>query len=229
MPKKKCLPHFPRGHRGAAGDRELRLKPKAGDTSISGGTMRRVAVCTLLLFMAIAFSTLSPGRVAAQNAALIARGRYIVVGPGGCGDCHTPGSLSGKPDMTRYLGGSDVGWALPGLGVFVAPNLTPDKKTGLGNWTTEEIVTALTKGVRPDGRMLAPIMPWQDLAHLSRSDALAVAAYLKSIKPVNHAVPGPFAPGEKVVGVSVMTMLPADAYNSLPKPGARPAAAGSKP
>jgi mono/diheme cytochrome c family protein len=77
----------------------------------------------------------------------------------GCGDCHTPGYFLGKPDMARNLGGSDVGFAIPGLGVFVPPNLTPDKETGLGNRTAKQIVTAVTTGKTPDGRMLAPIMP----------------------------------------------------------------------
>ena len=63
-----------------------------------------------------------------------------------CFDCHTPGYFFGKPDMARYLGGSDVGFEIPGLGVFVGPNLTPDKETGLGNWTSEQIVTALHTG-----------------------------------------------------------------------------------
>ena len=59
------------------------------------------------------------------------RGRYLVT-IAGCSDCHTPGALLGAPDMKRYLGGSDVGFAIPGPGVFVGENLTPDKDTGLG-------------------------------------------------------------------------------------------------
>jgi hypothetical protein len=62
----------------------------------------------------------------------VARGKYLTsVIP--CTDCHTPGIFLGKPDMTRYLGGSDVGFDVPGLGVFYGPNLTPDKETGLGS------------------------------------------------------------------------------------------------
>ena len=97
--------------------------------------------------------------VAVANAAdpQIERGKYLT-SFGGCFDCHTPGYFFGKPEMERYLGGSDVGFEIPGLGVFVGPNLTPDKETGLGDWTEAEIVTALQTGVRPDGRTLAPIM-----------------------------------------------------------------------
>src|SRR5262249_2207191 len=67
----------------------------------------------------------------------VERGRYLV-NLGGCSDCHTPGNLLGKPDATRFLGGSEVGFELPGAGTFYPPNLTPDKETGLGNWTTAQ-------------------------------------------------------------------------------------------
>jgi hypothetical protein len=99
--------------------------------------------------------------------------------------------------MANYLAGSEVGFEIPGLGVFHGPNLTPDKETGLGNWTKEQIVKAMQEGVRPDGRMLAPIMPWRALANLTKEDALAIAAYLQSLPPVRNKVPGPFGPAEK--------------------------------
>ena len=146
----------------------------------------------------------------------VERGKYLVEF-GGCNDCHTPGYFLGHPDEKRYLGGSDVGFALPGAGVFVAPNLTPDKATGLGNWTAAQIVTAITKGERPDGRILAPIMPWRSLAHLTHADAVAIAAYLKSIPAVAHKVPGPFGPDDKP-DVFVMLVVPGDVYAGLPKP-----------
>ncbi|MFI4987226.1 MAG: c-type cytochrome [Alphaproteobacteria bacterium] len=128
--------------------------------------------------------------------AQVERGKYLAA-IGGCFDCHTRGYFLGKPDMAYYLAGSDVGFELPGLGVFVGPNLTPDKETGLGNWSKEQIVAALQTGTRPDGRILAPIMPWNQLAHLTRADAFAVAAYLQSLPPVKNAVPGPFGSTEK--------------------------------
>src|SRR4051794_18191612 len=129
--------------------------------------------------------------------AQVKRGEYLVT-LGGCNDCHTPGYFLGKPDMSRYLGGSDVGFEIPGLGVFVGRNITPDKETGIGGWTPEQIQAALQTGVRPDGRTLAPIMPWHALAQLTDDDAKAMVAFLQSVKPVSNAVPGPFKPGEKV-------------------------------
>jgi mono/diheme cytochrome c family protein len=126
----------------------------------------------------------------------IARGKYLV-NFGSCTDCHTAGYFMGQPDMSRYLGGSDVGFEMPGLGVFHGRNLTPDKETGIGNWSSDDIVKAIQTGVRPDGRQLAPIMPWMAFSKLTKDDAYAIAAFLKSLPPVNNKVPGPFGPNEK--------------------------------
>jgi mono/diheme cytochrome c family protein len=134
------------------------------------------------------------------------RGKYLVM-LGGCNDCHTPGVFLGKPDFSRTLGGSEVGFELPGLGVFHGPNLTSDKETGLGGWTPEEVVTAITKGQRPDGRELAPIMPWRSFAVLTKDDAFAIAAYLKSLPPIKNKVPGPFGPNETPTSF-VMKVVP---------------------
>lgn len=152
----------------------------------------------------VAAAILLPGLASAQTP--VARGKYLV-NIGGCFDCHTPGYFFGKPNMSRYLAGSDVGFEVGDLGVFVGPNLTPDKETGLGDWTTQQIVTVLTTGVRPDGRILAPIMPWRALAKLTKPDVLAIVAYLRSLPPVKHKVPGPFGPHETPT-VFVMKLVP---------------------
>jgi mono/diheme cytochrome c family protein len=170
-------------------------------------------------FAARALATLSACLLAASAHAAdpqVERGKYLVQ-LGGCNDCHTQGHFTGAPDMTRFLGGSNVGFAIPGMGVFVGPNLTPDRETGLGKWSAQQIVTALTTGERPDKRMLAPVMPWRDFANLTKPDALAIAAYLKSIPPVSNKVPGPFGPTDKP-DVLVMTVVPGPVYASLPPP-----------
>jgi mono/diheme cytochrome c family protein len=136
----------------------------------------------------------------------VARGKYLVEF-GGCNDCHTPGYFFGKPEASRYLAGSDIGFEIPKMGVFVGPNLTPDRDTGLGNWTKAQIVTALQTGVRPDGRILSPNMPWRAFANLTKADAEAIVDYLKSLPPVRNKVPGPFGPDEKVP-VSVLAVRP---------------------
>jgi cytochrome c553 len=59
-------------------------------------------------------------------------------------------------------------------------------------------VKAIQTGERPDGRILAPIMPWHAFAKLTADDAMAIAAFLQSLNPVSNQLPGPFKPGEKV-------------------------------
>ena len=131
----------------------------------------------------------------AADRAEVVRGKYLV-NLGLCTDCHTPGYFFGKPDDSRFLGGSEVGFEIPGLGVFHGPNLTPDKETGIGAWSEADIVKLLRTGVRPDGRELAPIMPWKAFSQLTDYDVRAIAAYLKSLPAVANTVPGPFGPSE---------------------------------
>lgn len=113
-----------------------------------------------------------------------------------CGGCHTDGALIGTPDPKRQLAGSSIGFRIPDLGTFYPPNLTSDRETGLGAWSEAEIVAAVRTGVRPDGRILAPAMPWHAYAALTDADALALARYLKSLPPVRHAVPPPTGASE---------------------------------
>lgn len=169
---------------------------------------RRQALAALMAVMGLAASA---GPLAAQEGQL-ARGKYLV-GLGGCNDCHTPGYFFGKPDSARFLGGSEVGFEVPGLGVFYGPNLTPDPATGLGSWSVDEIASAVTTGRRPDGRILAPVMPWHAFASLTKDDVQAVAAFLKSLPPVSNQVPGPFGPSEKPTSF-VLKIVPPEA---LPK------------
>jgi mono/diheme cytochrome c family protein len=146
----------------------------------------------------------------------VERGLYLVTITG-CNDCHTPGGLLGNPDKTRLLAGSDVGFGDPSSGVWIGPNLTPDNETGLGKWTSDQIVTALTRGELPDGRVLSAIMPWPALSQLKHDDALAIVAYLKSLPAVKNQVPGPYGAGE-TPAVPVSVILPISVYTKLPKP-----------
>jgi mono/diheme cytochrome c family protein len=147
----------------------------------------------------------------------VKRGQYLVT-LGGCTDCHTPGYFFGKPDMARFLGGSEVGFEIPGLGVFHGPNLTPDRETGLGKWSTQEIANAVTKGQRPDGRILAPIMPWHAFANLTGEDVGAIVAFLKSLPPVGNKVPGPFGPNATPTSFVMKIVPPQSAATAGPVP-----------
>jgi mono/diheme cytochrome c family protein len=151
---------------------------------------------------------------AAADDAQIARGRYLV-GIAGCSDCHTPGGMMGAADMKRYLGGSDVGFSIPGEGVYVGQNLTPDNETGIGRWTSDDIITAIRNGKRPDGSELSGVMPSASFARLTDEDAAAIAAFLKSIPPVNNKIFGRYKSSDSVP-ISVSAVLPPEVYNALP-------------
>jgi len=125
-----------------------------------------------------------------------------------CNGCHTPRGAEGAPIMERFLAGGTIGFEIPGLGVFFPPNLTSDAETGLGAWTDAEIVAAVREGVRRDGRVLAPAMPANDYAMLSDADAADLVAYLRSLPPVVHAVPGPYGPGERAPAPHYTVVLP---------------------
>ncbi|MCA2409352.1 cytochrome c [Rhizobium leguminosarum bv. viciae 248] len=174
-------------------------------TRVASRAVRRVLPAA---FAALAAAIGSPPAGAADSQ-LVERGKYLVT-IASCTDCHTPGHFLGKPDMTRHLGGSEVGFEIPDVGVFYGSNLTPDEETGLGRWSERDIVTAIRTGKRPDGRMLAPIMPWAALAELTESDAGAIAAYLKSLPPVSNKVPGPFGPGEAPTSFVMKIVAPAE-------------------
>lgn len=158
----------------------------------------------------------------AERAKQIARGEYLAR-IGGCGDCHTPGTLYGSPDFDRLLSGSELGWRGP-WGVSYARNLTPDLDTGLGYYTEDEIANTLKTGVKPDGKVLLPPMPWPNTALMTDDDRHALAAYLASLKPVKHKVPDAVTPdkAEAVTG-SVITLPPPPAWDAPkgPPPGAR--------
>ena len=113
---------------------------------------------------------------------LVAKGEYLTRAAD-CAGCHT------VPGSPMYAGGR--AFTLP-MGTVHAPNITPDPKTGIGGYTDEEWLKALQKGVARDGRHLYPAMPYASYTKMSREDALAIKAYLFSLKPV-ETVPTPAA------------------------------------
>ena len=134
------------------------------------------------------------GHVTVASAAdPVARGRYLITVMG-CVDCHNTGSFGPNPQQGHLEGGT-IGFEMPGMGVFYPPNLTPHPEAGIGRWTEDQIIAALRTGRRPDGRELAPIMPWPNYRILEDADARAIATYLKSLPPSDHRVPGPSTTG----------------------------------
>jgi mono/diheme cytochrome c family protein len=123
---------------------------------------------------------------ASKDPAVIARGAYIVSGAGHCVNCHTDPATEKAVDAgaTPPLSGGRA-WTFP-PGTFYAPNLTPDKETGIGRYSDAQLARVLRHGVRPDGRAALPFMEFQ---HLSDDDLTAVISYLRAQPAVRHAVP----------------------------------------
>ena len=120
---------------------------------------------------------------ALDEGALVARGEAIVRNIAVCGGCHSADPKN--PDGPLSGGREFRDWR---IGVARAANLTSDRATGLGDWTDGEIARAIRNGVSRNGRLLAPVMPYEWFHEMSDQDALAVARYLRTLPPVHNSV-----------------------------------------
>ncbi|HTM10993.1 MAG TPA: cytochrome c [Verrucomicrobiae bacterium] len=115
----------------------------------------------------------------------VERGRYLVENVALCVDCHTPRNFMGVPERSRYLAGAKTG----PLGEV--PNITPDKETGIGAWSRNDIADLLLTGTKPDLDNVQGLMSEVVEAgykRMKREDALAIADYLKSIPPIKNKI-----------------------------------------
>ncbi len=123
-----------------------------------------------------------PGKVLEiENPSLeVARGQYLVEGPGHCGECHTPRNLIGGIDYDRWLAGGPA----PEGKEFI-PNITPHK-TGISDWSKDEIAYSLESGFTPEfdtfGSSMVDVQ--ENMAELPAGDRAAIAAYLKAVPAV---------------------------------------------
>jgi mono/diheme cytochrome c family protein len=116
------------------------------------------------------------------------RGRYLVEHVSLCIDCHTPRNSIGVPNRSMYLAGA--GKKIGPLGQAV-PNITPDKDTGISEWKREDIVGVLLTGTKPDLDNIQGLMAEvieQGYKNMTKQDALAIADYLKSVRPIKNRI-----------------------------------------
>ncbi|MSO69004.1 MAG: c-type cytochrome [Alphaproteobacteria bacterium] len=116
----------------------------------------------------------------------INRGAYLVNALAHCGECHTPRNLLGAVDNDDFLSGTTSGPEGE-----VVPNITPDAATGIGDWSTKDLVFLLRTGFLPNGNDVQGGMREaidDGLKFLSQADLEAIAIYLKSIPPIDHQV-----------------------------------------
>jgi len=163
--------------------------------------------------------------VSTADAEQVARGKYLV-STSACHDCHTPWVMTEKgpaPDMTRALSGhpqdflmpdppklpegpwiaafgaTNTAWAGP-WGVSFTANLTPDRETGIGKWTTRNFVETIRTGRHLGrGREILPPMPIPVYQNFTDADLGAIFAYLQSVPAVRNRVPDPRPPAATAV------------------------------
>jgi mono/diheme cytochrome c family protein len=132
------------------------------------------------LFLALLLGAMSlPATAAAQAppAAEIARGKYVFGATGGCG-CHTVPKGPVNAGGRKYEGP---------YGTVYSTNITPDKETGIGGWTDEQIITAIRLGRRPNGERLVPVHPYTVFNGMAEEEVKAVVAFLRTVPPVKRA------------------------------------------
>lgn len=181
------------------------------------------ATCVALTTLIATASGPAQRPAAAQHRTPVELGGYLVRTMG-CHDCHTPWKLGPKgpePDMTLALTGhpeslkmppaptmppgpwigaasaTNTAWSGP-WGVSFTANLTPDKETGLGDWTEEQFIATMRTGKHQGkGRALLPPMPYPVVGALVDDEIKALWAYLQSLAPVKNRVPQPIDPPEE--------------------------------
>lgn len=131
------------------------------------------------VFIIAGATSAEAGGIDGQDFTQIKRGQYLAI-LSDCTSCHTvPGSnrpfAGGRPIETPF-------------GNIVAPNITPDPETGIGSWSDDAFDAAIRKGTRPNGANLYPAMPYETYTKMSRTDVLAIRAYLNTVAPVRNAV-----------------------------------------
>lgn len=140
----------------------------------------------------------------AQADSLVQRGEYLVTGPGGCGNCHSPmgpdGFIQGKELAGRLVDKNPAFTA-------VAPNITPGGR--VADWSDEELGRAIREGIRPDGSLIGPPMPFAMYRGISDDDLAAMVAYLRTVPAVEqdnpastYNIPLPPAYGPPVTSVA---------------------------
>ncbi len=143
--------------------------------------MRRDIVIAAALLLAGAFAYAAPAQTQSAPApdTAAAHGKYLAI-LGDCASCHT------KKGGAPFAGGRGLD---SGFGTIYTSNLTPDRDTGIGNWSADQFYRALHKGIAADDSHLYPAFPYPYFTHITRADSDAIYAYLRTVRPVHFAPP----------------------------------------
>ena len=140
-----------------------------------------LAIAAAAALAALAAATPLPQEPAKQgpDGSLIERGRYLATA-GNCVSCHT------RPGGAPFSGG--VAFHTP-FGTLYSTNITPDKNSGIGKWTEEDLRHAMQEGIDREGRHLFPAFPYTYFTKIYDADIAAIYAYLRSLPPTNYVPP----------------------------------------
>jgi mono/diheme cytochrome c family protein len=123
---------------------------------------------------------------------MLARGEYLFNHVAACADCHSKRDFTqyGGPVVPGTVGGGgflfDEKLGLPGK--IYGRNITPDNETGIGTWTDDDILKAVTHGISKNGDTLFPLMPYPNFNRMAKSDLLSIIAYLRTLKPIRNKI-----------------------------------------
>jgi mono/diheme cytochrome c family protein len=187
---------------------------------------RRATIRCIFLFSMSGIVFLANGcTTKSTESSLVERGKYLVTTTG-CSDCHSPKvftTAGPEPDTTKLLSGYPSSAKLPEIpksilgpaqwgaittndmtawvgswGVSFSYNLTPDLTTGIGNWNEALFVQSLRNGkFMGTSRDMLPPMPWQEIGKMTDDDLKAIFAYLRSLPPIDNAIPEPLPPSQE--------------------------------
>jgi hypothetical protein len=149
----------------------------------------RAALAVLFTLVLSGCKEKSPQFPVERTRTRLERGKYLVNAVAICFQCHSEidwtGSRAGLP--VKGALGAGRSERMPFL--VAIPNLTPDRETGAGSWSDEQLYRAMTQGIGHDGRTLFPEMPYAQLRKLSEEDLGSIIVYLRSIPPVRNILP----------------------------------------
>ena len=137
-----------------------------------------------VLFAAVAALVVFTGQASGRDEALLKRGSALMNGVVACANCHAQRDAQGNP--IAALGMSGGMRFDDGPFVAYAPNITPDKETGIGRWSDKQLAKAIREGIRPDGRVIGPPMPIGLYRGMADADLKAIIAYLRAQPAVKN-------------------------------------------
>jgi mono/diheme cytochrome c family protein len=171
--------------------------------------------CILVVVLAVSALALpgGPAWAASPTPSELAHGKYVFGATGGCG-CHTKPKEPVNSGGRRYDGP---------FGTVYSSNITPDRETGIGAWTDDQLIAAIRLGRRPSGERLIPVHPYTVFNGMAEEDLRALVAYLRTLPPVNRPTP----PKKIVVPLFETVFLPAWLAAFAPRETPPPAAPAS--